>query len=108
MAGHPAALAFAGAWGLGGLAGWLGVGLAYGWLMAGQWQACFSSIVFIWKKNSVIVWLMGLLAYWLRELARSQAGAEYAQNSFLVVNEFPSNSKFGLYRVSKVIWFQSI
>ena len=39
---------------------------------------------------------MGLLAYWLRELARSQAGAEYAQNSFPVVNEFPSNSKFGL------------
>ena len=62
MAGQPAALAFAGAWGLGGLAGWLGVGLAYGWLMAGQWQACFSSIVFIWKHFRL---LFGLWAYWL-------------------------------------------
>ena len=65
MAGQPAALAFAGAYGaagLGGLAGWLAVGLASGGLTAGLWQACFSSIGFIWKhfRSSA-----GLWAHWL-------------------------------------------
>ena len=45
----------------GGLAGWLGVGLAYGWLMVGLWQACFSSSAFIWKHFRL---LPGLWAYW--------------------------------------------
>ena len=65
MAGQPAALAFAGAWacgawGLGGLAGWLGVGLAYGWLVAGLWQACFSSIAFISKHFRLSAALLSL------------------------------------------------
>ena len=70
--------------GCGARGAWL-AGLPWGWLLAGLRLACGRPVLSQLPLFGNI--FAYRLAYWLRELTRSQAGAEYGQNIVLVVRE---------------------